>query len=61
MQDLQGRKKTWRHIREEAPVPDLHSDQASMRFDKRTYTTKGESVWLYTIEGRMSVPLRLAG
>ncbi len=46
-------------IRKDAPIPDIRFDCASVHFDKRTYSLKGEVVSLYTIDGRITVPMRL--
>jgi len=45
-------------IRREAPVPEIRFDRASVHFDKRTYTLKGDGVSLYTLAGRIAVPMR---
>jgi IS605 OrfB family transposase len=46
-------------IRKNEPIPEIRFDRASVHFDKRTYSLKGDAVSLYAIEGRISVPLRL--
>ena len=46
-------------IRKDAPIPDIRFNRASVHFDKRTYTLKGKTVSLYTLDGRITVPLRL--
>jgi putative transposase len=46
-------------IRKDAPVPGIRFDRASVHFDKRTYSLKGETVSLYTLDGRIEVPMRL--
>src|SRR5256886_1945656 len=46
-------------IPEETPVPPLSFDGASVHFDHRTYTLKGEAVSLNTLHGRMLVPMIL--
>lgn len=45
-------------IRKEEPVPEIRFAHASVHFDKRTYTLKGESVSLNTLNGRIAVPMR---
>ena len=45
-------------IRKDTPIPGIRFDRASVHFDKRTYSLKGETVSLYTLGGRISVPLR---
>ena len=40
-------------------VPVLRFDWASVHFDKRTYSIKGETLSLYTLAGRIRVPMRL--
>ena len=40
------------------PVPQIRFDRASVHFDKRTYTLKGDSVSLYTLQGRVTVSMR---
>lgn len=42
---------------EEVPVLSFHKGR-SVHFDKRTYTIKGETVTLYTLEKRIQVPLK---
>lgn len=46
-------------IRKDAPIPEIRFDRASVHFDKRTYSLKGETVSLYTLDGRITVPMRL--
>lgn len=46
-------------IRKNEPIPEIRFDRASVHFDKRTYSLKGETVSLYTLDGRITVPLRL--
>src|SRR2546429_6132346 len=46
-------------IQTKAPVPTLNFRRASVHFDKRTYTPRGESVSLYTLEGRITVRMVL--
>ena len=43
---------------EEVPVLCFHKGK-SVHFDKRTYTIKGETISLYTLEKRIKVPLKL--
>lgn len=45
-------------IDKDEPVPAIRFDRASVHFDKRTYTLKGDSVSLYTLDGRITVSLR---
>ncbi len=40
-------------------VPEIRFDRASVHFDKRTYTLKDEEITLYTLGGRIRVPLLL--
>src|SRR6185437_6156872 len=40
-------------------IPALCFNRASVHFDHRTYTLKGEAVSLYTLQGRMLVPMIL--
>lgn len=44
--------------KEEVPRICFHK-QRSIHFDKRTYTIKGETISLYTLEKRIQVPMRL--
>jgi len=46
-------------IKKGAPVPVVHFDRASVHFDKRTYSIKGERLSLYTLSGRISVSMML--
>jgi putative transposase len=46
-------------IRKDAPIPEIRFDRGSVHFDKRTYSLKGETVSLYTLDGRITVPMRL--
>lgn len=39
-------------------VPAIRFNHASVHFDKRTYTLKGDSVSLYTLNGRIGIPMR---
>ncbi len=48
-------------MRKDAPVPAIGFDRASVHFDKRTYTFKGDTVSLYTLDGRVTVPMRHGG
>jgi putative transposase len=54
----QGQKALGR-IKSDAPVPRVRFDRASVHYDKRTYSLKGDSVSLYTLAGRTTVPMRL--
>ncbi|HEX4599340.1 MAG TPA: transposase [Burkholderiaceae bacterium] len=40
------------------PVPEIRFNRASVHFDKRTYTLKGDHVSLYTLAGRITVSMR---
>jgi IS605 OrfB family transposase len=51
-------KRCGRITRDE-PVPGIHFDCASVHFDKRTYSLKGEAVSLNTLSGRVVIPMRL--
>lgn len=51
-------QKELRRIRKDEPIPEVRFDRACVHFDKRTYSLKGETVSLYTLNGRISVPLR---
>ncbi|QXP89653.1 transposase [Methylococcus capsulatus] len=53
-----AQKALWR-IRNDKPVPEIRFDRASVHFDKRTYTIKGETVSLYTLDGRLTLGMRL--
>ena len=57
-QVYRSQKKRGR-IRKDQPVPRLHFDRASVHFDKRTYTLAGETLSLYTLQGRIRVGMRL--
>jgi putative transposase len=46
-------------IKKGEPVPVVHFDCASVHFDKRTYAIKGECLSLYTLSGRIAVPMVL--
>jgi len=46
-------------IKKDEPVPVVHFDRASVHFDKRTYAIKGERLSLYTLSGRIVVPMVL--
>jgi IS605 OrfB family transposase len=52
-------QKALGRICKDKPVPEVRFGRASVHFDKRTYTLKGESVSLSTLNGRMTVPMRL--
>jgi putative transposase len=45
-------------IKKAGPVPAIHFDHASVHFDKRTYTLKGDTLTLYTLSGRIMVTLQ---
>ena len=40
-------------------VPAIQFDRASVHFDQRTYTLKGETISLYSLDGRIHIPLRM--
>jgi IS605 OrfB family transposase len=44
-------------IRQDAPVPAIHFDRASVHFDKRTYSIKGGAISLNTLGKRIRVKL----
>ncbi|QGU32324.1 RNA-guided endonuclease InsQ/TnpB family protein [Thermochromatium tepidum] len=46
-------------IKKDEPAPVVHFDRASVHFDKRTYSIKGECLSLYTLSGRITVPMVL--
>jgi putative transposase len=46
-------------IGKDAPVPLLRFYRSSVHFDRRTYTLRGDTVSLYTLAGRITVPLLL--
>jgi putative transposase len=49
-------------IKKGEPVPAMHFDRASVHYDKRTYSLKGDNrVSLNTLSGRMVVPLKMGG
>src|SRR5215208_3190697 len=43
--------------KKDEPVPEIVFDAASVHFDKRTYSIKGDTLSLYTLEGRAVVPM----
>ena len=45
-------------IRKDVPVPIIRFDRASVHFDKRTYTIKGDAVSLNTLGKRITVRMR---
>lgn len=45
-------------IRKDEPVPEIRFDRASVHFDKRTYSIKGDTLSLYTLGGRIQFPMR---
>lgn len=47
------------HIQADKPVLAIRFDRASIHYDKRTYTLKGESVSLYTLAGRITIAMTL--
>jgi IS605 OrfB family transposase len=46
-------------IKKDAPVPAIRFNRASVHFDKRTYTLKGDNLSLYTLSGRIAVKMVL--
>ncbi len=58
-------RRTRRHskvtgrIPKDTPVPAISFQRASVHFDKRTYALKKNAVSLYTLGGRVIVPMRL--
>ena len=52
-------QKALGRIRKDKPVSEIRFDRASVHFDKRTYALKQGSVSLYTLEGRVTLPMRL--
>ncbi|WP_018291135.1 RNA-guided endonuclease TnpB family protein [Verrucomicrobium sp. 3C] len=46
-------------IPKDTPVPAISFQRASVHFDKRTYALKKNAVSLYTLGGRVIVPMRL--
>lgn len=52
-------QKTLGRIRKDAPVPEIRFSRASVHFDKRTYTLNGETVSLNTLDGRLTLGMRL--
>lgn len=52
-------QKALGRIRKDRPVPEIRFDRASVHFDKRTYTIKDETVSLYTLDGRIVIPMRM--
>jgi len=47
------------HIPKDKPVPTISFDKASVHYDKRTYTLKGDVLSLYTLSGRQRVGYQL--
>jgi putative transposase len=52
-------QKALGRIKKEAPVPAIRFSRASVHFDKRTYSIKGERLSLYTLSGRIAVTMVL--
>ncbi|WP_231363719.1 transposase [Verrucomicrobium sp. 3C] len=52
-------KVTGAGFRKDTPVPAISFQRASVHFDKRTYALKKNAVSLYTLGGRVIVPMRL--
>jgi putative transposase len=52
-------QKALGRIRQGEPVPAIRFDRASVHYDKRTYSLKGDAVSLNTLDGRIVVPMVL--
>ena len=52
-------QKALGRIRKDREVPAIRFERASVHFDKRTYSIQGDSVSLYTLDGRIVVPMRM--
>jgi IS605 OrfB family transposase len=52
-------QKALGRIHQDAPVPEIRLDRASIHFEKRTYRLQGETVSLNTLSSRLTVPMRL--
>lgn len=52
-------QKALGRIRKDREVPAMRFKRASVHFDKRTYSIQGDSVSLYTLDGRIVVPMRM--
>ena len=50
-------QKTLGYIKKDEPVPEIKFERASVHFDKRTYSVKGDSVSMYTLMGRIQIPM----
>lgn len=50
-------QKALGRIRKDTPVPSIRFARTSVRFDKRTYSRKGEMLSLYSLGGRIAVSL----
>jgi len=48
-------------IKKGQPVPAINFERASVHFDKRTYSLKGDRVSLNTLGSRMVLPLKIGG
>lgn len=46
-------------IKKDGPIPEIRFGRTSVHFDKRTYTLKGETVSLNTLDGRITVAMRM--
>ncbi len=44
-------------IRKDEPIPEIRFERASVHFDKRTYSLRGGAVSLYTLDGRVTIPM----
>ena len=52
-------QKALGRIKQHEPVPQLRFDRASVHYDKRTYSLKGDALSLYTLAGRITVTMKL--
>lgn len=52
-------QKALGRIRKDREVPAIRFNRASVHFDARTYSIQGDSVSLYTLDGRIVVPMRM--
>jgi putative transposase len=50
-------QKTLKRLLKDSPVPVILFNRASVHFDKRTYTLKGNDITVYTLEGRNKIRL----
>jgi putative transposase len=52
-------QKALGRIMKDTPVPAIRFDRASIHFDRRTYSIKGERLSLYTLSGRIAVMMAI--